>query len=68
MPQIDAPSHGERVGIFAVAVDLVVGEKASVSVVVAVVKRRRLKMTCGVGFSVTQCFKMDFFYFADLNE
>ena len=53
MPQIDAPSHGERVGIFAVAVGLTVGEEASVNAVVAVVKRRRLKMTGGDGLSVT---------------
>ena len=68
MPQIDAPSHGERVGIFAVAVGLTGGEIMSVSTVVAIVKRGRLKMTCGVTLSVTQWFKNGFFYFTYLNE
>ena len=35
---VGAPSHGERVGVFAVAVGLTGGEKSSVSAVVAVVK------------------------------
>ena len=50
MPQIDAPSHGERVGVFVVAVGLTIDEEASVSVVV---KHQRLKMTGGDGLSVT---------------
>ena len=53
MPQIDAPSHGERVGVFAIAVGLTVDEEALVSAVIAVVKCRRLKMTGGDGLSVT---------------
>ena len=68
MPQIDAPSLGERVGIFAVAIGLTIGEEASISAIVAVVKRRRLKMTCGVTLSVTQWFENGFFYFIDLHE
>ena len=68
MPQIDAPSHGERVGIFAVAVGLTGGEITSVSAVTVIVKRGRLKMTCGVTLSVTQWFENGFFYFTDLNE
>ena len=68
MPQIDAPCLGERVGVFAVAVGLTVGEEASVSAVVAIVKHGRLKMTCGVTLSVTQWFENGFFYFTDLNE
>ena len=68
MPQIDAPSHGDRVGVFAVAVGLTGGEITSVSAVVAVVKRGRLKMTCGVTLSVTQWFENRFFYFSDLSE
>ena len=52
MPQSDAPSHGERVGVFVVAVGLTVGAKASVSAVIAIVKRQRWKMTGGDGLSV----------------
>ena len=35
---VGAPSHGERVGVFAVAVGLTVGEMSSVSAVAVVVK------------------------------
>jgi len=37
VPQIDAPSHGERFGTLAVAVGLTVDEEASVSAVTVVV-------------------------------
>jgi len=63
VPQIDAPSHGERVGIFAVAIGLTGGEITPVSAVITVVKRERLKMTCGVTLSVTRWFENGFFLF-----
>ena len=46
---VGAPSHGERVGVFAVAV----------------VKRGRSGMTGGVALSVTLCLKMNFLFFSN---
>ena len=50
---VGAPSHGERVGVFAVAVGLTGGEKSPVNAAVAVVKCGRLGMTGGVTLSVS---------------
>ena len=62
---VGAPSHGERVGVFAVAVGLTGGEKLPVSAVVAVVKRGRSGITSGVKVSVTVSSKWNFSIFSN---
>ena len=64
---IDAPRLGDHFGTLAVAGDLTVGEKSSVSAIAIMVNRARLGMTGGVGLSVTQR-SNGFFLFSDLNE